>query len=430
MFVTLSEAKGSSKGIPVRIHTVVTVALLVAAPLHAQVAPSAPAASQEPSSPDSLFNRGLTAFFANDLVTALPLLRRASTAVPEDPERLLWLAETARRLEAFEEADSTIRAAMSLLPCSSFAHTVLATLYSPQYSNWSGVSDDTAWIHLRAAVRCDESDGNAWVPLWIEAQRHEDDSLADRALVQLTRTGFLSGPYLTLARWVLAALPENAVLVTAGDLDTYPAAAVQFVEQVRPDVAVVNLSLLNLPWYAARFRAKTSVPLPLTDDSLQIYVDSLKPNAPYLSALIIGFWRQRAAAGSLGRPLAFALTAGEQPASKEIGSMRFSGPYSLVVPYDSVVSMDTSSIRLSLEQIKAREWVGPAVSTQDRSPVRRVSAVPAGLIPAAVAWLYAQQLATDGDSAGGQRWAEWARGFAREAGLPAEMQRELFGEPR
>jgi hypothetical protein len=201
MFVTLSEAKGPSRGIPMRIHTAVTMALLVAAPLHAQVAPSAPAASQKPSSPDSLFNRGLTAFFANDLVTALPLLRRASTAVPEDPERLLWLAETARRLEAFEEADSTIRAAMSLLPCSSFAHTVLATLYSPQYSNWSGVSDDTAWIHLRAAVRCDESDGNAWVPLWIEAQRHEDDSLADRALVQLTRTGFLSGPYLTLARW-------------------------------------------------------------------------------------------------------------------------------------------------------------------------------------------------------------------------------------
>lgn len=54
---------------------------------------------------------------------------------------------------------------------------------------------------------------------------------------------------LDLAKNMLAGLPSNAILVSGGDNDTYPLWFLQIVEGVRRDVAVINLSLLNLKEY-------------------------------------------------------------------------------------------------------------------------------------------------------------------------------------
>jgi len=51
------------------------------------------------------------------------------------------------------------------------------------------------------------------------------------------------------ARNILATLPPEAILFTQGDNDTFPLWYLQQVEKVRPDVSVVNLPLLNTPWY-------------------------------------------------------------------------------------------------------------------------------------------------------------------------------------
>jgi tetratricopeptide (TPR) repeat protein len=73
---------------------------------------------------------------------------------------------------------------------------------------------------------------------------------------------------------MLAGLDEGAILFTNGDNDTFPIWYLQEVERFRRDVTVVNLSLINLPWYIKQMRRRDP-PMPLGYTDAQ--VDQLQP---------------------------------------------------------------------------------------------------------------------------------------------------------
>ncbi|MBD3348056.1 MAG: DUF2723 domain-containing protein [Candidatus Eisenbacteria bacterium] len=67
-------------------------------------------------------------------------------------------------------------------------------------------------------------------------------------------------------------LEEDAILITNGDNDTFPLWYLQQVEGVRPDVDILNLSLVQINWYVEQLKER-DVPMSFTYDE----IDRMRP---------------------------------------------------------------------------------------------------------------------------------------------------------
>jgi tetratricopeptide (TPR) repeat protein len=67
---------------------------------------------------------------------------------------------------------------------------------------------------------------------------------------------------------MLSFLDEDAILITNGDNDTFPLWYLQQVENLRPDVDVVNLSLIQINWYLKQLKDR-GVPLSFTYEQIE-----------------------------------------------------------------------------------------------------------------------------------------------------------------
>jgi hypothetical protein len=107
------------------------------------------------------------------------------------------------------------------------------------------------------------------LPVWMGSENYDDH---DRSLQ------YVAPDY---AYNLLNSLAPYSIIFTNGDNDTFPLWYLQDVEGVRRDVRVVNLSLLNTPWYILQMKNKYNyeappVPISYSDDQIENIEDKFK----------------------------------------------------------------------------------------------------------------------------------------------------------
>ena len=376
----------------------------------------------------TLLEQGLTLYRQNQLEQALPLLQEAARELVDDPDAHAWLAETYRRLGQKEQAVQTARRALELEPCHSFAHDVMAAVHNPTYGKWAGADQDSTWYHLMAAADCDSNDGNIWTGIWVEAIRRGDPRMADRASRRMYDTGFFAPALLAYNRWMLRHLPQNAVLITNGDMDTYPAVALQEAENFRSDVVVVNRSLLNTAWYARFLRDHRNLSLPVEDaliDGLHPYQDE-SGRMMFVSDQIIRGWMQQRRDGEFGRPITISVTVGERAFDHDTEDhLCFFGPFHSWYPVPASSPVDTSMLRACLSEIEPDDFSGPLVSEADRSPVRRVGTGQLVKNITAAALSYSEAMLESGRRDEAREMLRWAQRFEKTTEIEPQFEERI-----
>lgn len=370
--------------------------------------------------PSPELDKGLSFYRQNQLEEARPLFEGAVERDKNNPDAYAWLAETYRRLGQVDSSLLMAQKAIEIDPCHSFAHTVLADVYNPMYGSWEGADEDSAWHHLLKAIECDSTDGDAWLSIWTEAIRRKEWDLEKKALRAFIETGILTPAVLSYNRWMLRHVPDNAILLTNGDMDTYPAVALQEVENYRTDVAIVNYSLLNTTWYARFVRDKYGIQLPVTDselDALRAYQDE-NGNLITVANQIIQGWLKMRRSGALSQPIAISVTVGDLSfAADTQDHLRLAGAFRLWLPEPAESPQDTSMMRISLASINPDDFTGSFVSAKDRSSVRIVSSNRIAVNVTELALGYSNTLLQSGRASEAYKMLCWAEQFENRTEL-------------
>jgi len=112
---------------------------------------------------------------------------------------------------------------------------------------------------------------------------------------------------------MLAPLEPNSIVMTNGDNDTFPLWYIQEVEHFRKDVRVVNMSLLNTPWYILQLKnLAPKVPFSFTDseiEKLYPYLDEKTGQVVWVKDVAV---RDMIKANAYQRPVYLAVTVPDQ----------------------------------------------------------------------------------------------------------------------
>jgi hypothetical protein len=139
---------------------------------------------------------------------------------------------------------------------------------------------------------------------------------------------------------MIAGAPENAIIFTNGDNDTYPPLAYQAVTGSRPDVAIVNLSLLNTHWYARRL-VEAGIPFGLGVDDVASLEHSTEDGL--ISRQLQRKMFEALEADGWSRPLLYCVTVSEQNKALQ-ARFAFEGLLIRILPAREAAEVNTETM--------------------------------------------------------------------------------------
>ena len=83
------------------------------------------------------------------------------------------------------------------------------------------------------------------------------------------KCGGFGGFTLAFNRKALDACSQNSILISSGDMLIFPLLYLQIVENYRPDVSVVDISLLNTNWYPSFLSQNNSISFDIDQEALE-----------------------------------------------------------------------------------------------------------------------------------------------------------------
>ncbi|MDI6808319.1 MAG: hypothetical protein QME66_04980 [Candidatus Eisenbacteria bacterium] len=193
----------------------------------------------------------------------------------QHPDEVRAWVEWGRALEICgdrEQSEQKFRRAIEIDSTDAACLVVSVSLGDQDFSDERQVQ----WIQKRLlqASLSDPGYAETYPILMMASARLNDMKTARAALEKMASLGYISPVLAEYAYNMMAPLEKNAILFTNGDNDTYPLWYLQEVRNLRRDVRVVNLSLLNVPWYIKQVKyQKPEVPISMSDGA----IDSLAP---------------------------------------------------------------------------------------------------------------------------------------------------------
>jgi hypothetical protein len=160
---------------------------------------------------------------------------------------------------------------------------------------------------LERAAELDPTYNDPWFMLAVNYMQEGNHERSTEALRHLLENSAVTEDVMDYSYNTLLALDKDAILITNGDNDTYPAWILTRVVKFRPDVVIVNRSLMNTDWYPMRVMDE-GAPAFTTPDQIKSNREHTPP--PWSDTLIV---QLAGAAQRAGRSLYFDLTGPSSP---------------------------------------------------------------------------------------------------------------------
>jgi tetratricopeptide (TPR) repeat protein len=222
---------------------------------------------------------------------------------PQSGRALLEMGKAMRYLgEKMGDVKDTFSRAVQLEPDNAEALYYLGLIMSckhnsPEYEK--GVS------LVEKAQEMDETFPDPYYALWVHYLKAEKYKMADRQLYQLFKLKDIPSPLLDYAHNMLISVDKDGILFTNGDNDTYPPVLLQIIQKIRPDVTIVNQSLLHTTWYTSYLRDRYgTLPIRYNDEELEKLMED-KRGKEYGKSLFLHIIEE---AAKEDRPVFFAIT--------------------------------------------------------------------------------------------------------------------------